>query len=106
MLEGLGPGPEAVDERGAVACELPDLGLGLGRELVDGHEQRELPVTQGVEDLPVVAAGPDLLAVGDDPERGDVVTATRLLCASPPRYPPPRLGLQGPALTRSHLRPS
>ena len=65
---------KALDELAALRVERAHLGVDLLGERVDRDEQRHLTPAQRVEDLPVVTAGPDPVAVGDKPEPGDVVT--------------------------------
>lgn len=71
--------PEIVDERLPFARELADVGLDLGSEAVDRDEERELPVRERVEDLSVVAASPDTIAVGHEAELGELLAAAREL---------------------------
>ena len=52
-----------------------DLGVDLLAELVDRHEEGELAVAEGVEDLPVVVADEHRAAVGDQPEAREVAFA-------------------------------
>ncbi len=66
-------GAQLGDERAAVGVEVAHLVLHLIGEAVDGDEQRELPVAEGVEDLSVVATRPHGVAVGHQPQAGEVV---------------------------------
>ena len=70
---------QLLDERLAVGVEVAHLGLDLVGEAVDGDEQRELPTTQGVEDLTVVVARPDGVAVGHEAQAGEVVAGAQQL---------------------------
>src|SRR6185369_14467926 len=74
---GLGVGgglAERSDEPVPVVLELADLDLDTGRDVVDGHEERELPVFQRVDDL-AVATGDleEADAVGDELDLGQVL---------------------------------
>ena len=67
-------GAQVVDERLTVVRELAHVGLHVGSEAVDRDEQRELPMTERVEDLAVVATGPHVIAVGHEAELGELLT--------------------------------
>jgi len=49
------------------------VGIDVGGYLVDRDEEGELTGAQRVEDLAVVVTGPDVTAVGDDPQIREVV---------------------------------
>ena len=65
---------EALDERLTIPRELAHVCFDVRRDSIDGDEQRELAVTQRVENLSVVATRPDVLAVGHHPQPDDVFT--------------------------------
>ncbi len=67
-------GAQLLDERLTLRRELTDLGLDVGGHAVDRDEERELPLAQRVEDLTVVAAGPDARAVGHELQPGEILT--------------------------------
>src|ERR1039457_225725 len=67
-------GAEPVDKGLTVLGEGPDVGVDVGGDPVDRDEEGQLPVAERVEDLPVVAASPHVLAVGHDAQLGDVLT--------------------------------
>ena len=48
--------PQRPDEPSSIGPELAHVGLHAGHDLVDGHEEGELPLSQGVEDLAVPPA--------------------------------------------------
>src|SRR5262249_1784106 len=70
--------PEGPDELVPVLVELADLALDAGRDLVDRHEERQLAVAEGVDDL-AVAAGDleDADPVGDQLDLGQVLVQGR-----------------------------
>src|SRR5205823_124320 len=64
---------EPLHERRSLRIERAHLGADLRRETIDRDEQCELTGVQRVEDLPVVAARPDVATVGDEPQVDQVV---------------------------------
>ena len=75
---------ESVDERLTFARELADVGLDGGGDPIHRDEERELAVAERVEDLSVVATGPDVLPVGDDAQTRDVLTDAQERGDGPP----------------------
>ncbi len=75
--------PELLDERGAVGVERTHLGVDVGDDAIDRHEQRELAGAERVEDLPVVVTRPHRPAVGDDSQARRGPRPTRGPSAAP-----------------------
>src|SRR5688572_14990119 len=66
-------GAERSNEPLAVFLELTDLGLDARRDVVDGDEERHLPVTEGVDHLTIAAADlEDRLSVRHELHLGEV----------------------------------
>ena len=68
-------GGQSLDELGPFPFECRNVGVDIGRNLIDGDEQRELTGPQRVENLTVVMTGPDIATVGDEAQAREVVTS-------------------------------
>lgn len=78
---------QIIHERVALARERAHVGLDFGGEAIDGDEQGELTVGEGVEDLTVVTAGPHTIPVGHETQLGELLAVTHELAdgAADPR---------------------
>ncbi len=63
---------QPVDERASLAVEAAHLALHVDDEAIDRDEQGELTVAQCIENLAVITACPDRVAVGHQAQPGDV----------------------------------
>jgi hypothetical protein len=81
---------EGADEPVSVLLELADFGLDAARDLVDGHEEGQLTLAEGVEDLAVATCDfEDRHPIGDELDFGQVLVERRTFVQVLPRAPYP-----------------